>query len=101
MFWTRAAREAGICSPGKLIFGVAVGEKQMLWLRLRAKGTAGHGSQPIADNANLILLDAIRKAMDVANADKQNPVVESMLKAAGGSFAANKFTAQFRGTRFR
>lgn len=84
-------------APGKLIFGVAVGEKQMLWLRLRAKGTAGHGSQPIADNANLILLDAIRKVMDVANADKQNPVVESMLKAAGGSFAANNFTGAIQG----
>lgn len=84
-------------AQGKLIFGVAVGEKQMLWLRLRAKGTAGHGSQPIADNANLILLDAIHKTMDVANTDKQNPVVGSMLKAAGGSFAPNKFTGAIQG----
>jgi acetylornithine deacetylase/succinyl-diaminopimelate desuccinylase-like protein len=84
-------------APGKLIFGVAVGEKQMLWLRLRAKGTAGHGSQPIADNANLILLDAIRKAMETTSADKQNPVVESMLQAAGGSFASNKFTGAIQG----
>jgi acetylornithine deacetylase/succinyl-diaminopimelate desuccinylase-like protein len=84
-------------AQGKLIFGVAVGEKQMLWLRLRAKGTAGHGSQPIADNANLILLDAIRKAMETTNTDKQNPVVESMLKAAGGRFAPNKFTGAIQG----
>ncbi|MEO8130579.1 MAG: M20/M25/M40 family metallo-hydrolase, partial [Bryobacteraceae bacterium] len=52
-----------LLSNGKLIFGVAVGEKQMLWLKLRAKGTAAHGSQPIADNANMILLEAIPKAM--------------------------------------
>ena len=89
-------------AQGKLIFGVSVGEKQMLWLRLRAKGTAGHGSQPIKDNANLILLDAIRKAMVTTNmvttnTDKQNPVVESMLKAAGGSFAPNKFTGAIQG----
>jgi acetylornithine deacetylase/succinyl-diaminopimelate desuccinylase-like protein len=84
-------------AQGKLIFGVAVGEKQMLWLRLRAKGTAGHGSQPIADNANLILLDAIRKAMETTNTDKQNPVVESMLRAAGGGFAPNKFTGAIQG----
>src|ERR1035437_1898720 len=84
-------------AQGKLIFGVAVGEKQMLWLRLRAKGTAGHGSQPIADNANLILLDAIHKAMDVTNADQQNPVVQSMLKAAGGAFAPKQFTGAIQG----
>jgi acetylornithine deacetylase/succinyl-diaminopimelate desuccinylase-like protein len=84
-------------AQGKLIFGVAVGEKQMLWLRLRAKGTAGHGSQPIADNANLILLDAIHKGMEATNTAKQNPVVESMLKAAGGGFAPNKFTGAIQG----
>jgi acetylornithine deacetylase/succinyl-diaminopimelate desuccinylase-like protein len=84
-------------AQGKLIFGIAVGEKQMLWLRLRAKGTAGHGSQPIADNANLILLEAIHRAMETTNTDRQNPVVESMLKAAGGSFASNKFTGAIQG----
>ena len=84
-------------AAGKLIFGVAVGEKQMFWLRLRAQGTAGHGSQPIADNANMILLDAIRKAMDVPAGDKQNPVVAQMLNAAGGSFAPNKFTGAIQG----
>jgi acetylornithine deacetylase/succinyl-diaminopimelate desuccinylase-like protein len=84
-------------AAGKLIFGVAVGEKQMFWLRLRAQGTAGHGSQPIADNANMILLEAIRKAMDVPAGDKQNPVVAEMLHAAGGSFAPNKFTGAIQG----
>lgn len=79
-------------AQGKLIFGVSVGEKQMFLLRLHAKGTAGHGSQPIADNANMILLDAIRKAMDMPATDKRNPVVELMSKAAGGKFAGNKFT---------
>ncbi|MEO8025061.1 MAG: M20/M25/M40 family metallo-hydrolase [Bryobacteraceae bacterium] len=78
-------------SPGKLMFGVAVGEKQMMWLKLRAKGTAGHGSQPIPDNANLILIRAIEKAMDISGAAKPNAVVEQMKKAAGGQFADNKF----------
>src|SRR5258708_32850356 len=32
-------------APNKLVFGVAVGDKVLMWLRLRAKGTAGHGSQ--------------------------------------------------------
>jgi acetylornithine deacetylase/succinyl-diaminopimelate desuccinylase-like protein len=84
-------------AQGKLIFGVSVGEKQMLWLQLRAKGIAGHGSQPIKENANLILLDAIRKAMEMPQGDKQNPVVELMSKAAGGSLAENKFTGAIQG----
>jgi len=74
-----------------------VGEKQMLWLRLRAKGTAGHGSQPIAENANMILLDAIHKAMEMPAAEKLNPVVEAMSKAAGGTLANNKFTSAVQG----
>jgi acetylornithine deacetylase/succinyl-diaminopimelate desuccinylase-like protein len=84
-------------AQGKLTFGVAVGEKQMFWLRLRATGTAGHGSQPIADNANMILLDAIRKAMEMPGGDRQNPVVDLMSKAAGGQFAENKFTRAIQG----
>ena len=49
-------------AANKLVFGISVGDKVPVWLRLRATGTAGHGSQPIPDNANIILLDAIRKA---------------------------------------
>ena len=78
-------------APGKLVFGISVGQKQIVWLRLAATGIAGHGSQPIADNANLILLEAIRKAMNVPQASKQIPTVEEMKRAVGGTFANNKF----------
>ncbi len=78
-------------APGKLVFGISVGQKQSLWLRLRAKGTAGHGSQPIADNANMILLDAIHKAMSVPPATKPIPVVQEMKRSVGGTFSDNKF----------
>jgi acetylornithine deacetylase/succinyl-diaminopimelate desuccinylase-like protein len=81
-----------VLAPNKLVFGVSVGDKVILWLRLRAKGTAGHGSQPIADNANLILLEAIRKALALPEGGKTNPVVEEM-KAQLGEFAINKFTS--------
>jgi acetylornithine deacetylase/succinyl-diaminopimelate desuccinylase-like protein len=78
-------------SPGKLIFGVSVGEKQVAWVRLRAKGIAGHGSQPIPENANEILLKAIRNALALPESSKQNPVVEELRRAVGGQFADNKF----------
>ena len=82
-----------ILSKDKLVFGIAVGEKQTAQLRLRAKGTAGHGSQPIADNANETLLRAIQKAMAAPPATKQNPVVAEMLANIGGAMAVNKYTA--------
>jgi acetylornithine deacetylase/succinyl-diaminopimelate desuccinylase-like protein len=81
---------------GKLVFGIAVGEKQMLWLKMRAKGTAAHGSQPIPDNANMILMAAIHKALDIPAAKKQNPVVEQMQQNIG-TMAQNKFTSAIRG----
>jgi acetylornithine deacetylase/succinyl-diaminopimelate desuccinylase-like protein len=82
-----------ILAKDKLVFGIAVGEKQVAQLRLRAKGTAGHGSQPIADNANETLLRAIQKALAVPPATKQNPVVAEMLANIGGAMAVNKYTS--------
>ena len=80
-------------APDKLVFGVSVGEKQVMWLRLHAKGTAGHGSQPIPDNANLILLAAIEHALQLPPSGNPNPVIEQMKRAIGGEFASNKFTS--------
>jgi len=77
----------------KLVFGISVGDKVPVWLRLRAKGTAGHGSQPIPDNANMILLDAIRNALTLPPGGRPHPVVEEMRRAIGGEFAQNKFTS--------
>ncbi len=82
-----------VLARDKLVFGISVGDKVPVWLRLHAKGTAGHGSQPIPDNANLILLDAIRKAMALPEGAKQSPVVEEMKRAIGSPLAQNKFTS--------
>ncbi|HKW96128.1 MAG TPA: M20/M25/M40 family metallo-hydrolase [Bryobacteraceae bacterium] len=81
-----------ILAKDKLVFGIEVGEKQTLWLRVRARGTAGHGSQPIPDNANITLLAALQKAMALAPA-KPHPVVEEMIRNIGEPLAANKYTA--------
>jgi acetylornithine deacetylase/succinyl-diaminopimelate desuccinylase-like protein len=81
-----------ILAEGKLVFGIAVGEKQTLWLRVRASGTAAHGSQPIPDNANVTLINALQKAMALAPA-KPHPVVAKMIRTIGAPLAANKYTA--------
>jgi len=77
-------------ASGKTVFGISVGDKQVLWLKLRASGTAGHASQPIPDNANDILLQAIEKAKQFPPSAKKNEVIESM-RGQLGTFAPNKF----------
>ena len=84
------SREALSKTPDKLMFGISVGEKHLMWIRLRAKGTAGHGSQPIADNANMILLQAIGKALSLSATDKRSHTVDEMIRSTGG-LADNKF----------
>lgn len=80
-------------ADGKLIFGVAVGEKQILWARLVATGTSGHGSQPIEDNANdrlVAALSALGPFMQ-AHAAQQSPLVAEFRRRCG-RLADNKFT---------
>jgi acetylornithine deacetylase/succinyl-diaminopimelate desuccinylase-like protein len=81
-----------ILAPGKLVFGIAVGEKQVAWVKLTAKGTAAHGSQPIPDNANDRLLRAIMKAKEVPDRGKTHEVVAVMRGNIGGAIASNKYT---------
>jgi len=85
-----------ILARGKLVFGVPVGEKITLWLRLRARGTAAHGSQPIPDNANMTLLRALPKAMALPSAPA-HPVVAEMVRNVGGPLARNKYTDALQG----
>src|SRR5581483_7426764 len=32
-------------APGKLVYGISVAEKKIVWLKVRSEGVAGHGSQ--------------------------------------------------------
>ncbi len=82
-----------ILAKGKLVFGVAVGEKLSVWLRVRAKGTAAHGSQPIPDNANVTLITALQKAIALPGEKQPHPVVAEMIRNIGAPLAQNKYTA--------
>ena len=84
-----------ILAEGKLVFGIAVGEKQTAALRIRARGTAAHGSQPIADNANVILVRALSRVLDQPPPEKLHPVVEEMIRNIG-PLAENKYTSAIR-----
>jgi acetylornithine deacetylase/succinyl-diaminopimelate desuccinylase-like protein len=99
-------------APGKLVYGIAVAEKKIVWLKVRATGVAGHGSQPHDQNPNDRLLRAVARLLAApaassvvgaelappaiglvppGRADQGRPLLDVM-KARVGTFAVNKFT---------
>src|SRR5712691_3234126 len=50
-------------APGKLVYGVSVAEKLIVWLKLRVEGVAGHGSQPTDQNPNDRLVKALARLL--------------------------------------
>ena len=47
-----------------IVWGVEAAQKVPFWLRLRARGTPGHGSQPRVDNAPVRLVRALTRIAD-------------------------------------
>ncbi|MGW4424302.1 M20/M25/M40 family metallo-hydrolase [Streptosporangium sp. NPDC004631] len=61
---TEAISESGGYSvelPGARVYPVAVGERGTAWMRLTARGVAGHGSRPPVDNAVAELCHALSR----------------------------------------
>jgi acetylornithine deacetylase/succinyl-diaminopimelate desuccinylase-like protein len=75
----------------RLVFGISVAERKIMWLRLRAEGIAGHGSQPIPANANEHLVRALTRLLDRPIAGRPFDVVDAMKARAGGALPDNKF----------
>ena len=64
---------------GRVMFGIAVAEKQVMWLRLVARGESGHGSLPNPDNANARLSRALTRIADQRSRLRTNDVTRLML----------------------
>jgi acetylornithine deacetylase/succinyl-diaminopimelate desuccinylase-like protein len=92
-------------APGKLVYGISVAEKKIVWLKLRVEGVAGHGSQPNDQNPNDRLVRALARLLgqppDVVSGSSRTsppgtqarePSVLEMMQAKVGAFAQNKFT---------
>jgi len=62
------------------LFGLEVAEKGPLWLRLKATGTPGHGSRPIADSAVNRLVRALDRVRAHATELKVLPAAERYLR---------------------
>src|SRR4249919_956005 len=54
-------------APGKLVYGISVAEKKIVWLKLRVEGVAGHGSQPNDQNPNDRLVRALSRLLGEAD----------------------------------
>ncbi len=83
-----------------MVYGISVAEKKIVWLKLRAEGVAGHGSQPTDTNPNDRLVKALARllapegtrAPQAPASRPGEPTVIDMMQAKVGAFAQNKFT---------
>jgi acetylornithine deacetylase/succinyl-diaminopimelate desuccinylase-like protein len=78
-------------APGKLVYGIAVAEKKIVWLKVRAEGIAGHGSQPHDQNPNDSLVKALQRLLNGPMPSGDFSVLNTM-QTRVGRFADNKFT---------
>ena len=82
-----------LSANGSLIFGVAVAEKKIVWAKLLAEGTSGHGSQPVTDNANDRLREALNRLDAMMHKDSGNTSkLLADFRQRAGALADNKFT---------
>lgn len=80
-----------VFTSGKLVYGISLSDKRPYWLRLTAKGSSGHASQPIPDNANGTLIRALDKLLAAPQPPATVPLVTTMRQKIGGPAADNKF----------
>ena len=68
---------------GRRVYAVQVAEKGIIWTRLTATGTTGHGSMPHADNAAIKLADAVARLAAETQPARVTPVVRDFLERLG------------------
>jgi acetylornithine deacetylase/succinyl-diaminopimelate desuccinylase-like protein len=78
-------------APDKLVYGISVAEKKLVWLKVRAEGVAGHGSQPHDRNPNDRLVKALERLLGQPPPPGDFSVLQAMRQRVG-AFAPNKFT---------
>ena len=80
-----------VLAEDRLVFNVAVAEKKIVWVKLTARGVAGHGSQPHPENPNDRLVAALNRVLAMPPMGQAPPVVRE-LRSRVGKLASNKFT---------
>src|SRR5262249_39262444 len=86
-------------APNRLVYGISVAEKKIVWLKLRTEGVGGHGSKPNDQNPNDRLVRALARLLAPAaspgtptSSPKGGPSILDVMRATVGTFAENKFT---------
>src|SRR3989304_2742338 len=78
-----------VSGAGRLVFGISVAEKQIVWLEATAEGVAGHGSQPNDQNPNDKLVKALSRFFAEPFPSASNPVLQT-LRSEIGEIATNQ-----------
>lgn len=68
---------------GRRVYAVQVAEKGIIWTRLTATGTTGHGSMPHPDNAAIKLAGAVARLASEPHPPHLTRVVETFLETLG------------------
>lgn len=68
---------------GHRYYAIQVAEKGIMWSRVLATGTPGHGSMPHGDNATVHLADAVTRLAADPRPARVHPVVASFFEALG------------------
>ncbi|WP_428993784.1 M20/M25/M40 family metallo-hydrolase [Actinomadura verrucosospora] len=79
---TEAISESGgfsVDAGGTRIYPVATGERGTAWMRLTARGTAGHGSKPAPDNAVAEIAHAVSRIASYEWPVRLTPGVRALL----------------------
>lgn len=81
---TEAIGESGgftFHADGRRLYPIASAERGSAWLRLMARGTAGHGSKPSTDNAIVRLADAVTRIAGYRWPVRLIPAVRAAIEA--------------------
>jgi len=76
--------------PNKLVFGISVEEKRVVWIRVTATGVSGHASQPTDQNPNDELVKALARLVSAPMPTGSVAIINRM-KATLGTLSSNKF----------
>ncbi len=68
---------------GHRYYAIQVAEKGIIWTRVRATGTPGHGSMPHLDNPTVKLARAITRLADAPKPPRLIPLVAAFLEGMG------------------
>ncbi|WP_131742394.1 M20/M25/M40 family metallo-hydrolase [Actinomadura roseirufa] len=83
-----AVSESGgfsVHAAGRRIYPIATGERGTTWLRLTARGTAGHGSKPAPDNAVAEIAHAVSRLAAHPWPVRLTPGVRALLDGLAGA----------------